>query len=438
MSRGGPPLVVLLADLMEPRGRTRYTLRLVERLPLEGFATHLACQSWAFTNGSGFCSWSTAQVGYARSSGGTIRLPGNQAVQTPAPQGRLAISEYTAWHLPVWRHVVRRQLLARMRALQPALVHAQTPATSGLGHWLARRLRVPLVVTAHDFLGPQERLRFSPPYGGRMIAVSSSLKGDLIRQVRRIGDQIKVIASGVETPEECPPEVAAALRHVELEPGLELESSSVGESTKNKPTSAEGSSAAWQRQRGGQTGGVKDRVIGTAGMLEPVKGHQVFLSAAKLVFEKQPQTAFLVVGTGPLERQLRQQTRDLNLSHRVTFLPDLPDHRMALPAVDVFCLPSLQEGLGTVLLEAMAVGKPVVASNVGGVSSVIRHKETGYLVPPNDPQQLSQGLLEVMQDEALASRLASSGAELVRQKYHAARMVSETAGLYRKLLQRRG
>jgi glycosyltransferase involved in cell wall biosynthesis len=177
-------------------------------------------------------------------------------------------------------------------------------------------------------------------------------------------------------------------------------------------------------------------VIGTAGPLEPVKGHVYFLGAAQRVVADRPDTEFLIAGSGPEEQNLRRLARELGLAKHVTFISSGYDFASALSAMDIFCLPSLRQGLGSIMLEAMAFGRPVIASGVGGVYSVIRSPQIGLIVPPSDSAKLAAAMQQLLDDPVRARALGEMGRQLVCEEFTAARMVTEVAGLYREVLAR--
>ncbi|HWJ02214.1 MAG TPA: glycosyltransferase, partial [Verrucomicrobiae bacterium] len=111
-------------------------------------------------------------------------------------------------------------------------------------------------------------------------------------------------------------------------------------------------------------------LVGIIGRLHPVKGHVFFLEAAALISANHPATRFLIVGSGPLEADLRNKVQELGLENKVIFTGYCPNVQRILAILDVLCLPSLSEGMGLVLLEAMYFSKPVVASRVGGIPEV--------------------------------------------------------------------
>jgi glycosyltransferase involved in cell wall biosynthesis len=122
------------------------------------------------------------------------------------------------------------------------------------------------------------------------------------------------------------------------------------------------------------------------------------------------------------------------LSGAVTFVSNLYDFGTSIDAMDIFCLPSLQQGLGVTMLEAMARGKPVIATGVGGVHSVVKDGQTGLVVPPSDSERLAERILELLRDPSLARRIGAAGRAVVREQFRVDRMVRETADLYREIV----
>ena len=303
---------------------------------------------------------------------------------------QLPIVEYPNLDFPVWRHLVEREMLQLMRQNRPALIHVQTRSDLARGQRLAAALGVPLVVTMHDFLGPRETMRVIPERFQRVIAVSDPVKSSLVEQTGLGDEQVEVINSGVEVATEPAGEV------------LDI--------------------------------GNKVPVIGAAGPLERVKGHTYFLKAAKRILVRPIEAEFLIAGSGPEESRLRRLARDLHIAAHVTFVPYLQSFTEVLRAMDIFCLPSLQQGLGTTMLEAMALGKPVVATEVGGVKTVLKHHENGIVVPCENEVALAEGMLELLEDPPRARQLGQQARELVARQYNVERMAARTVRLYRELI----
>src|SRR6185295_7501944 len=142
---------------------------------------------------------------------------------------------------------------------------------------------------------------------------------------------------------------------------------------------------------------------------------------------------FLVAGGGPEEANLRRLARELGIADKVTFVPYVLCFTDSLAATDIFVLPSLQQGLGTIMLEAMALARPVIATSVGGVASVILHDETGIIVPPQNSGELARRILELLEQPARARALGTRARRLVCDRYHVEGMVEQTANVYREI-----
>lgn len=179
--------------------------------------------------------------------------------------------------------------------------------------------------------------------------------------------------------------------------------------------------------------------IGSAiGQLEPLKGVDVLLSAFAQVIARYPDAALFVAGAGSQRAALSDLARTLKVAPHVHFLGYLEDPAPFLAALDVHVSPSLTEGLGTVTAEAMALGIPVVATDVGGVRDVVTDGETGVLVAPSDPVALADAMLRILDDDVFAHTLAENGRAHVLASHSAERFVSETRAYYDRALAARG
>jgi glycosyltransferase involved in cell wall biosynthesis len=351
--------ILLLAGPLQARGSTVYTLRLAQHFKDQVIAARVVCPDARFVH-----------------------------VQR---RSELQIAEYRHLGLPLWGRLVLEMLRRDLAEEPPDLIHVQSRSVLAQGTWLARRLKVPFVLTLHDYLQPRERLRFDLKWGRRIIAVSQSVKTELLGRTHLWDEMVTVIHSGVEAGTEITAPPVLDPQHVP--------------------------------------------VVGTAGPLEAVKGLPFFLGAAQRVLATGRDVEFVVAGAGPEEGNLRRLVRDLGISEHVTFVPNLSEFSSSLAAMDVYCLPSLRQGLGTIMLEAMALGKPVIASGVGGVYSVLRDNENGLLVPPSDSASLAEKILDLLDDPLRARAMGQAGRRLVQQEFAVEKMVQQTTTLYREVLE---
>lgn len=177
-------------------------------------------------------------------------------------------------------------------------------------------------------------------------------------------------------------------------------------------------------------------VVGTVGRLERRKGQDLLIEAlARLAGAPGgPRPQGLLVGDGPARTLLCEQAQRLGVAGDVRFLGNVADVRPALAAMDVFVLPSREEGMSNALLEAMAAERPVVATSVGGNGEVVTHEESGMLVPVNDVPAIAGAVAALLRDRSWAARIARTAREDVTRRYGARARVAELEELYRTRL----
>jgi len=171
-------------------------------------------------------------------------------------------------------------------------------------------------------------------------------------------------------------------------------------------------------------------LIGSVGTLYWVKNPETFLEAAALVLNKRNDVSFLWVGDGPLKEKLQARAKELGLEKKALYLGSRDDVPNVLAALDVFVLPSISEGLSYSILEAMASSLPVVATDVGGNSELIRDGESGYLIPPRSPKILADVLLKLVSQEELRVSLGRRARHRVEEKYSFRKMVQSYQQMY--------
>lgn len=160
------------------------------------------------------------------------------------------------------------------------------------------------------------------------------------------------------------------------------------------------------------------------------KGLEVVLRATALLAARWPELRLLIAGEGALRERLREQARDLGIESRVLWLGLRRDVADLLAAADVFVLASREDAFPTVLLEAMAAGRPVAATRVGGIPEIVEDGETGLLVGPGDPEALADAVDTVLRDPALAVALGQAGRGRARARFSTALWMQRLLGLY--------
>ncbi len=347
------PNVLLVAGRMRPSGTAVYTLNLVRGLIATG-------QRVLLLHG-----------------GGDFAASSEDGVAAEEVEG-LGARFYN-----IFAHLAR---LRRIASEKWDVLHVTSDLIVRKGAAMARRLRLPAVVTFHHLV---ERPVTLPSAVRRVIAVSEAIRESLVNQARLAKDRIRVIPSGVdiETAEE----------------------------------------------RCGDVGG-HTPVVGVVGRLTAEKGVDYFLRAAAVVAERGPECHFLVAGGGADERKLRALARELGIEERVTFLVRFRSQFEVLSAVDVLVLPSLREGYGQIVLEAMACGRATVSTAVGAVPDFLEDGVTGLLVPQRDPEAMAAAIEKLLRDEDLRRRIGRAGKALVRERFGLNSMVTQTVQLYDEVL----
>jgi glycosyltransferase involved in cell wall biosynthesis len=288
---------------------------------------------------------------------------------------------------------VRAGLRLRRLVAGHDVVHFHTARAHALAPWCPRRpWRV--VTRRMDYVpkgGPYARLLYNRAVD-RVIAISDGVRAALL-QAGVLADRIRVVPSGVD---------------VDAFAGV-------------APGTREATRTAWGI-------GPDATVVMVVGALERRKGHAVLLDAARRLRPARTDVRLVFCGDGGERAALEASAADLAGS--VIFAGFHRDVAACLAAADVVALPSLHEGLGVAALEAMAAGRPVVASRVGGLAEVVVAEDTGLLVPPNDAEALAAAIARLAADPALRARFGAAGHARVVARHTMARMAEGTLACY--------
>jgi len=300
------------------------------------------------------------------------------------------------------------QVKELLRNIAPDIVHTHSAKAGFIGRTAAQHLHLKNVVhTAHVFPfqwaeGVQARVylaleRQCARHSRALICVGESQRADALARGLAPAEKLVVIRNGLELP-----------AVIELE-ALALRS-------------------AARRTLGLDENAV---VIGMVARLAPQKGINAFVSAAARVLEKRPDVVFCVIGGGPLEEDVRARMAELKLApDHFRLLGHRQDATALYPAFDVAMLSSLYEGLPYVLLEAMAWGVPVVATDVLGSRDVVADGETGFLARVNDPAHIAERTLLLLNDPPLRRRYGEAARKRVAEEFSFAKFVDGHRSLY--------
>jgi glycosyltransferase involved in cell wall biosynthesis len=174
-------------------------------------------------------------------------------------------------------------------------------------------------------------------------------------------------------------------------------------------------------------------IIGQVAALADHKDYPTFLKAIEILRKEFSNVRAVIVGEGELKDALKKRSAQLGLQNTVSFLGFRLDALNILAALDVFCLSSKEEGLGTSVLDAMALGVPVVATRAGGIPEMVADGKTGYLAVPRDPQSLADALKRAIQNRANNKEILKNALD-VAKKFDIKETISRTESLYRQLL----
>ncbi|HKN19727.1 MAG TPA: GT4 family glycosyltransferase PelF [Dissulfurispiraceae bacterium] len=292
------------------------------------------------------------------------------------------------------------ELFGIIRKFKVDIIHSHEFMMNVYGSLAGLLTGIPVIATVHGkkYFHEHWRRRFAYRVTARfssMIAVSRDLKQFISEKTGASGNKIGVIYNGI-----------------------------------NCAAYGNGDAASLRKELGLASGAP---VIGMIGNLYKVKGYPFFLQAAREILKTFPGAVFLIVGRGELQEALEQQAAELGLGDSIRFLgfrEDIPD---LLNLIDIFVLSSLSEGLSLSILEAMAAGKPVVATNVGGNPEVIVEGSTGFLVPVGDPEALARRIMTFLSDPGSARGMGQEARKRVLENFSVEAMTMRYQSLYREL-----
>ncbi|MEI6668151.1 MAG: GT4 family glycosyltransferase PelF [Acidobacteriota bacterium] len=296
---------------------------------------------------------------------------------------------------PVPRRVLK--LARRLKELKPDVVHTHNPQAQLHGAWAALLGRVPVVVHTKHGRGSLE---------GRALGALSRLATTWTSCVVTVSEDAAQVAREID---HVPAERLRVIRN-----GVDLER--FGASQERKPR-------------------IGARAI-TVGRLDPVKDQATLLRAARLVVAQVPAFQLDIVGDGPSRPELEALSGALGLNGSVHFLGYRDPVTTALAEADIFVLSSVSEGVSIALLEAMAMGLPVVATDVGGNREVVVPGETGWLVPASSPESLAAAMMKLLSDASALERMGLAARRRVEAHFNLRHVVDQYEHLYNECLGR--
>lgn len=300
--------------------------------------------------------------------------------------------------------LAQRQLAARLAREPLDILHAHTRVGQVAAEYAARRLSVPYVTTWHGVFKRRLGRRLWPCTGHLTIAISDLVRRHLLDEFGVPEARIRLVHNAIDAAH-----YAAPVRREAVE--------------------------AYRKQVGLAAG---QPVVGSVGRLAAgrVKGFDTLLSAASLLAKDVPQLQVLIAGDGPRRPFLEDIARRLRIRDRVHFVGAVEDIRLPLALIDVFAFSSRwPEGFGLTVIEAMAAGKAIVATRAGAAPEIIEHGVHGWLVPPDNPVLLAEGIAHLLQDRSLARSLGQAAQAHALQAFSLEQMTTQVEAVYREALQ---
>ncbi len=285
------------------------------------------------------------------------------------------------------------RLLMLNRTEKFDIIHAHTRVTQVLASYLSKITKIPFVSTCHGFFRRNLGRQLYPCWGDRVIAISEAVKKHLMIDFYVKEEKVKLVHNGID------------INQFKI--------------------TAKRSDANY-----------KSKTVGIIARLSTVKGHKYLIEAMAEVIREFDDARLFIFGQGKIKYELIKQAQSLKILKQVFFLPSISNTAEVLQEIDIFVMPSIQEGLGLSILEALACGVPVVASNVGGIPSIIKHDVSGLLVEPANPMAIAGAIMRVMEDRRLAIRLGQKGRQQVEEKFNLGTMVSEIEKVYEEVIKK--
>ncbi len=294
-----------------------------------------------------------------------------------------------------------------IRRWRPTVVHSHTYKSGVVASVAARAASVPgIVFTPHGHIFASDSRIPGVPTGGAKL--------EALRWVTRLAqmcaDRITALSES-DLAQQVRHRLSPRSKYLVVPNGVEAEAFQNGKADRAK----------WGLN------GFRP-LLGTVGRLTSEKGHEVLLEAMPRIRSAIPSAGLAIVGGGELDGALRSRAGE-----GVRMLGHVPS-RQVLSCFDLYVHPSFYESQGLAILEAMAAGKPVVATDAGGVRDVVSHGETGLLVPPGNSRALAEAVLRLASDPAEGARLAANARRRVQSEFSLRAMLERYASLYRSLL----
>jgi glycosyltransferase involved in cell wall biosynthesis len=280
------------------------------------------------------------------------------------------------------------------------LIHAHTRVSQVASYLASRRAGISYIATCHGYFNAKLSRRLFDTWGEKVVAISEAVRAHLEKDFNVKPERIEVIYNGIDL-------------------------------NRFSNTYSADQIARAKRSLGIQHGDV----VGTMGRLSSVKGQKFLIEAMKEIVSRSKDTRCLIIGSGREEAALKDLAKSLGLGERVIFTGaayiDIP---LYLACMDIFVLPSIEEGLGLALLEAMSLGRPCVASATGGIRDIVNDGVNGILTPVGDSERIANAVLKILNDKPLAKNMSENAIDFVKGRFSIEAMADNMIDLYGRVI----
>lgn len=321
------------------------------------------------------------------------------------------VPEFRRRILPHWDFLAFLRIYRYLKKHRVQLVHTHTSKAGILGRWAAKLAGVPVIIHSprgsiyHETYFSEPVLKFFAwlerqvsRFTHKIITLNESEKADYIRYKIAPPSKFTTIYSGIEVKRYLHP--------------------------------------AWSSVQGRQSLGISEGIplIGYIARMTPEKGHSLCLKAFKRVLQRFPESKLVFIGNGPLEADIRSETKALGLDSNVIFAGMKSDVENYYPMFDCCVQTSLWDGLPRAMVEALVAKRPMVATAVGGISELLIHEKTGFVVPPKDEKAIAERVCQLLENPELAKQFGERASKHMQEVFNVDVSVEKLFSLYEAMI----
>jgi len=301
---------------------------------------------------------------------------------------------------PAWKRASKLRAYCLKNGIQLIHTHDSKAHTLAFLGILFLRMRIPVIVS--------RRVDFK---SGRNILSKKKYNHPLIRKIICVSDAIRdIMKTAINDPQKL----------ISIHSGADLEK------FKGLTKPENGMRASFKLSE-------DSILIGNTSALADHKDYYTFLDTAEIVLDANPEVHFIIIGSGPLEKEIREYASKKDHHERIHFSGFIKDAYKYLNELDLFFISSKTEGLGTSIIDAQAAGLPVVATRAGGIPEIVNHEETGLLADVGDSKELAKQISRILNDTELKEKIINGASDQLT-RFDARNTAQKTAAVYKEIL----